>query len=132
MSQVTLDKVKRKSAAGTVASVRESIESSACETCGHVNLTARRFCSGCGRSLWNVCPGCGAEGPVGDAFCGTCGASLSELQRRQTDRHRATLQEARRLLADHRYEDAKWRLQELVKLGSEQDRSVSQEGGPLT
>lgn len=131
MNSLMLDGLERKSVAGPVASVREAIGSSACETCGQVNLTTRRFCSACGRSLWSVCPSCGAEGPASDAFCGACGASLRDLQRRQADRRRATLQEARQLLAEHRYEDAKWRLQQLINLDAEQDQSVSQEAGAL-
>ena len=131
MTQMTVGEVRRKDVAGaaTATSAPEVIGRTACETCGQVNLSTRRFCSACGKSLWSVCPGCGAEGPVSDAFCGTCGVSLRDIQRRQADRHRATLQEARQLLAEHRYEDAKWRLQSLVK--PEDDQTVSQEAVAL-
>lgn len=131
MTQMTVDELRRKRVAGTASSAPEVIGKTACETCGHVNLTTRRFCSACGESLWTVCPGCAAEGLASDAFCGTCGASLRELQRRQADRHRATLQETRQLLAEHRYEDAKRRLQSLVGLKGEQDPAVTLEAKTL-
>jgi len=131
MSQMTLNEVRRTNAMDESANEREGLGRTACQACGQVNPAARRFCSACGKSLWNVCPDCGAEGLASDAFCGTCGASLRELQRRQAERHLAALHEARQLLAEHRYEEAKWRLQALVNLEGEQDRSVSQEAGAL-
>jgi len=61
------------------------MESVVCRKCQRENQAGRRFCGGCGGSLWQKCPRCGAECPADERFCGVCGSdvanSLEELRR---------------------------------------------------
>ena len=49
-----------------------------CQSCGHDNPVANRFCGGCGAPLVRTCPACGNSNPPDHRFCGTCGAALGE------------------------------------------------------
>lgn len=46
-----------------------------CAECSTVNTSGHKFCSSCGRHLWDICYECGAFGRACDAFCGCCGKS---------------------------------------------------------
>lgn len=50
-----------------------------CGACRHPNPIDRKFCSACGKSLWNKCLQCASECGGGEAFCGNCGANQQEL-----------------------------------------------------
>src|SRR5262249_34149776 len=50
----------------------------ACQSCGHENRAANRFCEECGATLARRCGSCGGDVPPAAKFCGTCGASLVE------------------------------------------------------
>ena len=47
-----------------------------CQSCGHDNPVANRFCGGCGAPLARTCPACGNSNPPDHRFCGKCGAVL--------------------------------------------------------
>src|SRR5262245_58860241 len=47
-----------------------------CQSCGHENRAANRFCEECGATLARRCGGCGGDVPPTAKFCGACGASL--------------------------------------------------------
>src|SRR5262245_9944526 len=47
-----------------------------CQSCGHENRAANRFCEECGATLARRCGGCGGDVPSTAKFCGACGASL--------------------------------------------------------
>ena len=46
-----------------------------CAECSTVNTSGHKFCSSCGRRLWDICYECGTFGRACDAFCGCCGKS---------------------------------------------------------
>jgi len=41
-----------------------------CQSCGHDNPVANRFCGGCGAALVRTCPACGNSNPPAHRFCG--------------------------------------------------------------
>jgi len=47
-----------------------------CQSCGHDNPVANRFCGGCGAPLACACPACGNSNPPDHRFCGKCGTTL--------------------------------------------------------
>ena len=49
-----------------------------CQSCGHSNRAAARFCESCGAKLPPLCPHCGTEVRSGARFCDMCGNSLAE------------------------------------------------------
>src|SRR3982751_4854070 len=49
-----------------------------CQSCGHSNRAAARFCESCGAKLPPLCPHCGTEVRFGARFCALCGNSLAE------------------------------------------------------
>mgnify|MGYP005833339237 FL=1 len=49
-----------------------------CPACQAPNPPGRKFCSQCGKNLWDLCYQCGALVTAGDRFCGACGADLLE------------------------------------------------------
>src|SRR5262245_14056240 len=46
----------------------------ACQSCGHENRAANRFCEECGATLARRCGSCGGDVPPTAKFCGACGA----------------------------------------------------------
>ncbi|MCY2989839.1 MAG: pilus assembly protein PilM [Planctomycetota bacterium] len=102
-----------------------------CAGCGHQNLASRRFCAECGRALRQACPTCGAEGLAGEAFCGACGISLRDLVRQKAEDYAANLHEARRLLVEHQYDEAAWRLQAMAKLQDDSHRHLASQARTL-
>jgi len=47
-----------------------------CLHCDTENPAENRFCQGCGRQLFTVCPECGHHSSLGAMFCGGCGSRL--------------------------------------------------------
>ncbi len=47
-----------------------------CPGCRAPNPEERKFCSQCGKNLWDTCFQCGALVTASDRFCGACGADL--------------------------------------------------------
>ncbi len=77
-----------------------------CAGCQTESPGNRRFCAGCGESLWEICSSCQAPGPAHEKFCGGCGANRGEaLQaaRRQVLEHLAT---AESLIQNHQWPQA--------------------------
>ncbi|HEX5103898.1 MAG TPA: zinc ribbon domain-containing protein, partial [Pirellulaceae bacterium] len=78
----------------------------ACRQCQRQNPTGRRFCSGCGKPLWEQCPQCCAECAADEQFCGHCGADIRgglAEQRRQLEER---IEQALEMAAGHRYDAA--------------------------
>src|SRR5262245_6499166 len=48
-----------------------------CASCGHENLAAANFCSGCGVKLRTRCPQCALELPPTAKFCHECGTAVA-------------------------------------------------------
>ncbi len=66
--------------------VKRSRSSARCSQCGASNPPTRRYCSQCGKNLWEACYRCGTLCAAGDKYCGACGADLGagvEVQRRE-------------------------------------------------
>src|SRR5262249_31543446 len=47
-----------------------------CQSCGHENRAANRFCEECGATLARRCASCGGAAAPTAKSCGACGASL--------------------------------------------------------
>lgn len=77
-----------------------------CRKCHKENPANRRFCGGCGDSLWEKCPNCSAEHSATERFCGSCGAEVQGIHEEQERALQNKLEQARSLVADHRYERA--------------------------
>ncbi|MCE9527139.1 MAG: pilus assembly protein PilM [Planctomycetales bacterium] len=81
-------------------------ENLVCRKCQKENPPQRRFCAGCGDSLWEKCPNCSAEHSANERFCGTCGAEVQGKHEEQAQALQAKLEQARALREAHRYERA--------------------------
>lgn len=77
-----------------------------CRHCQRANPPARRFCGGCGQSLWERCPQCQAECAADERFCGSCGSDIHAQLGARCDQHQQALDEALALAAAHQYDSA--------------------------
>ena len=77
-----------------------------CRHCHRASPTNRRFCGGCGKSLWEVCPQCQAENAADEQFCGSCGSDILGGLGEQSRQFQAKLEEAQGLLAALRFDAA--------------------------
>jgi type IV pilus assembly protein PilM len=77
-----------------------------CRHCERSNPSSRRFCGGCGQSLWETCPQCKAECPADERYCGSCGADILGELSQQSQQYQTKLDEGRELAAAHRYDAA--------------------------
>ncbi len=77
-----------------------------CRECERVNPASRRFCGGCGESLWEQCPQCNAECAADERFCGTCGCDILGGLSEQSKQFQVKLAEAQEQLAAFRYDMA--------------------------
>lgn len=77
-----------------------------CRHCQRQNPANRRFCGGCGQSLWEKCPQCGAEASAEERFCGTCGADIVGGLAAKNQQCQQQFQEALRLAGEHRFDAA--------------------------
>lgn len=101
------------------AAVSSTIE---CRHCQKENSSQRRFCGGCGETLWEKCPACSAEIPGSETFCGTCGVDVRATRQGIEAELREKFTRALALAAAHTYPQALALLQELSKasnLGAE-------------
>ena len=81
-------------------------ETLVCRSCRQENPPQRRFCGGCGQSLWEKCPACSTELSTNERFCGNCGAEVSGQRKQQERALQEKFEQARSLAASHRYERA--------------------------
>lgn len=51
-----------------------------CVSCGKPSPSDRKFCSGCGKSLWESCAKCQTPRPASDRFCGSCGTDAQAAE----------------------------------------------------
>ncbi len=77
-----------------------------CPQCQRANPAGRRFCGGCGQSLWQRCPVCKAECSADERFCGSCGGDIRTELHEQTSRHQQSLERALQLGEQHQYAEA--------------------------
>ena len=77
-----------------------------CPQCSRASGTDRKFCAGCGTSLWEPCIRCETPSPVGEKFCGTCGTNLPEAYATESAKVEQQLALAREMQADCRFVDA--------------------------
>lgn len=77
-----------------------------CRQCHRPNPQSRRYCGGCGASLWEKCPKCGADGPADEQFCGSCGIDIHKSLSQRIAQIERDLTEAERLTSQHEYEEA--------------------------
>ncbi len=83
-----------------------AVHSVQCRHCDRSNPSSRRFCGGCGQSLWEICPQCKAECPADERFCGSCGTDILGELSQQSQQYQAKLDEGRQLAEAHRYDAA--------------------------
>ena len=88
----------------------------ACRTCQRANPAGRRFCSGCGQPLWQVCPQCRAECAADERFCGGCGADVAAGLQEQGQAWQARIAAALELAAGCQYDDALATLQSVAAI----------------
>lgn len=86
-----------------------------CRHCSKQNTSERKFCGGCGSSLWDVCGGCEAEVPVDERFCGICGSNLQAAVASELKQALATLESAKQLRQLLRFDEALYALRKLAK-----------------
>jgi type IV pilus assembly protein PilM len=91
---------------GTSANGAPAILQLQCRHCQRSNPSSRRFCGGCGESLWETCPQCKAECPSDEQYCGSCGADILGELSQQSQQYQARIDEGRQLAAEHRYDAA--------------------------
>ena len=77
-----------------------------CNQCGHSNVAARKFCSGCGSRLREPCLRCGTLSFAGEEYCGDCGENLVESVERLIEQYEADLARVKQLETDCRYDEA--------------------------
>ncbi|MCA9247575.1 MAG: pilus assembly protein PilM [Planctomycetales bacterium] len=105
-----------------------------CPSCETQNATSRKFCGGCGVSLWELCPGCNERNLAAEAFCGSCGMNVAEHVAQLQRELQAAIARAESLRDDHRFDDAIDALSgiavgqhsNLVKLAAEAERLAAQ------
>lgn len=86
-----------------MAGIGSSIQ---CAYCEHPNSDERKFCSQCGKPLWEKCPECNHLHAVNEAFCGSCGADLGAAFRNKREELQETIEQAIAWRKQHRYTDA--------------------------
>ncbi|MEZ6087646.1 MAG: pilus assembly protein PilM [Pirellulaceae bacterium] len=78
----------------------------ACANCGTGNPESSKFCSGCGKSLFEPCKKCNNPLRIGTAFCGNCGFNAQQAFVSLREELKQTLRRAMELGKSHQYEDA--------------------------
>jgi type IV pilus assembly protein PilM len=87
-----------------------------CAHCQRPNAANRKFCSGCGKPLWEPCLNCGTICSADEAFCGHCGISLTAAIQTRRDQIEGVCREAEALGAQHEYAQALAKLEKLTGL----------------
>jgi len=77
-----------------------------CARCGTDNTSSRRFCAGCGESLWEACIECAVPCGPGDVHCGGCGVNLSAAIQRRLEEFQNRLNQAMELHRQRDYDQA--------------------------
>ena len=80
-----------------------------CPSCGVKNKISRKFCQNleCGESLEVSCLSCEKPMPVWDEICGECGSRQTSLVEQRQGELAAKQAEAKSLLKEHRFDEAK-------------------------
>jgi type IV pilus assembly protein PilM len=96
-----------------------------CLQCQRENGSDRRFCGGCGRSLWQACPQCGAGSPINERFCGSCGADIAAALKQRLEQCETSLAEARALADAHQYDAANAQLRGIADISDARLESIA-------
>ncbi|MCR4412575.1 MAG: zinc ribbon domain-containing protein, partial [Thermoguttaceae bacterium] len=76
---------------------KRSRSASRCPQCGAANSPTQRYCTHCGKNLWEACYRCGALNTASDKFCGACGADLVAGVEQEREEVASTLRRAEEL-----------------------------------
>lgn len=98
-----------------------------CPKCHRANGVDRRFCGGCGESLWQVCVGCNHENPLSEVYCGRCGVNLGEKLREFCDLAQAAFTEAESLANQGAFFDAATSLKRIQNSNHPQLRTLHEQ-----
>jgi type IV pilus assembly protein PilM len=90
-----------------------------CRHCQVENPPQRKFCGGCGKSLWEKCPACSVEVAGNERFCGACGLDVRGKRQEIAAELSQKLAQAREFSATHRYDQAIQLLEMLSSRGQE-------------
>ena len=77
-----------------------------CTSCQHENSASGRFCTLCGRGLWETCPECDGEIAAQERFCGHCGTDVRGRLEEQSRQIQERLDSVAPLVAQHHYDAA--------------------------
>lgn len=77
-----------------------------CDGCGHENASVRKFCSNCGKNLWQPCFNCGTLCMSGETFCGACGANVIDGIEQRVTEHQEILRTADQMRTECRFDEA--------------------------
>lgn len=102
----------------------------ACRHCQKTNQGTRRFCAGCGQSLWDRCPQCTLEVTVEENFCGHCGTDINHTLTHQKFELENKISIAEKLASAQKFEPAITLLREValledLKFGELAERAVA-------
>jgi type IV pilus assembly protein PilM len=86
-----------------------------CVRCAAENPKSRKFCSGCGTALWEICIECGANCRPDDQHCGACGASLAAAVQKRIDELQPGLNRAEDLIDNQHPSEAIELAQQVLK-----------------
>src|SRR5262245_46509299 len=87
-----------------------------CAHCQRANAANRKFCSACGKPMWEPCLNCGTTCAAGETFCGHCGISLSAAVEQRLAQIVSVCREAEALAVRHEFGPALSHLQKLTGL----------------
>lgn len=87
-----------------------------CPGCNAPAAAGCKFCTQCGKTLWDTCYQCGAMVTARDRYCGTCGTDLVEGPARQAEAIRQTLARAHDLCRQMDYDAARQELAAVVEI----------------
>jgi type IV pilus assembly protein PilM len=80
------------------AAPAENSRAIACSRCGTENFGARKFCGGCGASLWEPCIECGVLCGPGELHCGACGVNIVSAVQKHVEKLENALNDATALV----------------------------------
>jgi hypothetical protein len=95
--------------------VAQDLSVGQCPACGTGNEAGRKYCRGCGESLFAPCLSCGDSVAMWDEICGSCGAKQSPLVEKKRSELAARQAKAEGLLGDHEFDRAVAIAEELKK-----------------
>lgn len=102
-----------------------------CPNCARENPADRKFCAGCGESLYESCPKCRESRLRADKFCGHCGLDVERFLADRAAHFDAQFAEARRLQAAAQFADARRIARDLAQLDDPRFESYARAASDL-